>query len=171
MKKRIGLICALAPLLAWSQTGASPAPGVPVTQNQQGTFELTLEQLRDRLKLSSEQLPLWTNYANKISAYTGVFYREKPVLASQQNTAPQQVARLVDALQNRLAALEEVESATKKLYAALDGEQQKTANQLLLSTVPSFAMGGSGAGSDDGRKKGAKPEGRGHRGGMGGGPG
>ena len=182
MIKLIALVCALGPSLAWSQSGPPPAPSAPArqtelapnapaVQNAQGSFELTLEQLRDRLKLAPEQLPLWTNYANKVSAYIEVFYREKPVLASQQNTAPQQVARIVDTLQNRLAAMEEVESATKKLYAALNAEQQKTANQTLLSTIPSFGSGAAGPASEDARKKGAKPEGRGHRGGSAGGGG
>ena len=60
---------------------------------------------------------------------------------------------------------------------ALNAEQQKTANQMLLSTVPSFASGAAGSSSEEGRRKGAKPDGRGHRGsggaggGMGGGMG
>ena len=144
---------------------APAAPRAPT-----GKMEITLEQLRDRLLLKPEQQALWIAYAAKVGAYTDVFYREKPVLASQESTATHQVARLVDAMQNRLAALEEVESAAKNLFASLSPDQQKTANQLLIATLPTFSSYAPNAPDDGKRAKPAKPDSgtRPHRsGGMG----
>ena len=173
MNKWLWCLMVVLPVMAWSQVqeGAAPKPlGVSAGARR----ELTLDQLRERLAPTAQQLPLWNTYEIKVNAYTDVFYREKPVLASQEDTAPHQVARLVDNLQNRLAALEEVELAAKNLYATLSADQQKFANQWLLTTIPSFASVGPGDArrDDEGRRKSGKPEGgmRQHRGGgLGGG--
>ncbi len=182
MKKLLCWMMVLSPLLVAAQNddkaappgysvvqpappkGAAPAPGPA------GKREITLEQLRDRLILSEAQRALWQAFEGKVRDYTEDFYREKPVLASQEVTAPQQISRLVDRQQNRLAALEEVERATKNLYAALNPAQQKTANQWLLATIPSFTSGQGSPGPSGERRKPEKPEGgqRGHRGGAGG---
>ncbi len=176
LKKLLWLVIALGPVLAAAQ-GLSPTLHAPipksaaVTSNPGGKLEVTLEQLRDRLALSPQQAGPWNAYADKVNAYADVFYREKPVLASQESTAVHQVGRLVDNMQNRLAALEEVESAAKTLYASLSPEQQRVANQLLFATIPSFNFSGKDA-PDNVRAKGPKPESAAHQrrgGSMGGG--
>jgi hypothetical protein len=173
----------LGPLVVAAQTDdktappgysvVQPAPPKVAAPGPAGKREITLEQLRDRLALSEAQRGLWQAFEGKVRDYTEDFYREKPVLASQEVTATQQISRLVDKQQNRLAALEEVERATKNLYAALNPAQQKTANLWLLATIPSFSAGDGSPGSSGERRKAEKPEGaqRGHRGGMGGGMG
>jgi hypothetical protein len=138
-----------------------------------------LPQVRDLLLLTAQQQALWHVFESKVDAYTDAYYRQKPVLPGQDDTATHQIGRMVDNLQNRLAALEDVESAAKALYASLAPEQQKTANQMLLLTIPTFANSGAGLNqpAEDSRRKGGKPEGgtRPHRaggaGGMGGGGG
>ena len=130
MKKLACCLMILAPVAVWAQAANPPA----VAQH----YDSTLEQLRDRLQLTPEQQGLWHAYEGKVDAYTGLYYREKPVLASEGDSATRQVGRLVDKLQNRLAALEDVEGAAKSLYSGLSPEQQKTANQMLLSTIPTF---------------------------------
>jgi hypothetical protein len=170
----------LSPLVVAAQNDERTPPGYSVVQPGPpkgaanapvGKREITLEQLRDRLALSEPQRVLWQAFEGKVTAYTEDLYREKPVLASQEVTAAQQISRLVDKQQNRLAALEEVERATKNLYATLTTAQQKTADQLLLATIPIFSAGeGARPGPDAARRKAEKPEGgqRGHRGGAGG---
>jgi hypothetical protein len=184
MNKFVLLIVFLAPVAAWSQSSDTPAAAeskpakeIPSAQNYPspgGKYDSTLEQVRDRLALTPEQLPLWRAYAGKVDAYTGLHYREKPAVASPEEAAPRQIGKLVDILQNRLAALEDLEGAAKTLYASLTPEQQKTANEMLLSTVPTFASSGRGADrpKEDGKSKGGRSDGGGRMrrgGGMGGG--
>jgi hypothetical protein len=184
LNKFVCLMALLAPIAVWAQTSSDPvaaentsAKEVPSALNypiSSGNYDSTLEQVRDRLALTPEQLPLWRAYAGKVDAYTGLHYREKPAIASQEEAAPRQIGKLVDTLQNRLAALEEVEAAAKPLYASLNPEQQKTANQMLLSTIPTFASSsrGNSQPKEEGKSKGGRSDG-GNRmrrgGGMGGG--
>jgi hypothetical protein len=184
MNKFALLIAFLAPIAVWAQSssnpvavGSTPANGTSSESKNTsslGKFDSTLEQVRDRLALTPEQQVLWRAYESRVDAYTGLHYREKPTIPSEEEAAPRQIGKLVDALQNRLAALEEVESAAKTLYASLSPGQQKTANQMLLSTIPTFASssGGYGQPREEGRAKGGRSEGgtRMRRGGgMGGG--
>jgi len=68
--------------------------------------------------------------------------------------------------------LEDVESAAKILYASLNADQQKVANEMLIATIPTFNTLGSGSteASADAHKK-DKPDAgkRSRRGGAGGG--
>lgn len=189
MKKLAWTMLVLAPVACWAQSeaGVVPAPGIaappgraaPPRPNPAAMREVTLPLLHDRLALTTAQQTLWQVFESKVEAYTETHYRQKPVLPSPEDAAPHQIGRMVDNLQNRLAALEEVEAAAKTLYASLAPEQQKTANQMLLLAIPTFASAGSGPNqpAEEGRRKGGKPEGgmRAHRGagpgGMGGGAG
>ena len=113
----------------------------PKTNNYQNLgqgYAGALDQVRDRLELTAPQQQLWRAYEASIDAYNGLHYREMPVVSAQGDKAPRQIGRLVDNLQNRLAALEDVEQASKQLYAGLTAAQQTTADQLLLATVPMF---------------------------------
>ena len=187
MKKLACLMFLCGPIICWAQSPATglPAPGTgapqgtaaPARPNSAGAREVTLAQVRDLLLLTPQQQALWGAFENKVDAYSGTYYRQKPALPSPEDSAPHQIGRMVDNLQNRLAALEDVESAAKTLYASLTPEQQKTANQMLLLTIPTFAPSGSGPSqpAEEARRRGGKPEGsmRPHRagaaGGMGGG--
>lgn len=148
---------------------------MPARPNSPGTREVTLPQVRDLLLLTAQQQALWGVFENKVDAYSSTYYRQKPTLPSPEYSAPHQIGRMVDNLQNRLAALEDVESAAKTLYASLTPAQQKTANQMLLLTIPTFAPSGSGPNqpADEARRRGGKPEGsmRPHRPGAPGGSG
>ena len=149
MKNLAWLIILLGSAACWAQSGGvtvnpdSSRPtesfGTSTNLNSLGKFDSSLDQARDHLALKQEQQPLWRAYASKVDAYTDRFYREEPVTSSQADTAPRKIGRLVDNLQNRLAALEDVELAAKNLFEGLTPEQQKTANQMLLSTIPTFS--------------------------------
>lgn len=180
MKKLACLMLVLAPVACWAQSeaGVLPAPGAaappgraaPPRPNPAATREVNLPLLHDRLALTTAQQTLWQVFESKVEAYTETHYRQKPVLPSPEDAAPHQIGRMVDNLQNRLAALEDVESAAKTLYASLTPAQQKTANQMLLLTIPTFAAAGGGPNqpAEEGRRKGGKPDGgmRPHRAGA-----
>lgn len=189
MKKLVWTLLILGPAMCWAQADGNPpappdgeraAPPPPSSVSAlnylgaAGPYDNTLAQLRDKLVLTAAQQPLWRAYEGKVDAYTGQHYREKPVLPSPDEPAPQQIGRLVNNLQNRLAALEDIEQAARNLFASLTPEQQKTVNQLLLSTVPSFAPPANAAGpSQDSRRPSGRPGGEmrsrgGSAGGMGG---
>lgn len=188
MKKLVWTMLILGPVACWAQADDNP-PAPPDGERAApprssvsalnypgaaGLYDNTLAQLRDKLALTAAQQPLWRAYEGKVDAYTGQHYREKPVMPSPTEAAPLQVGRLVQNLQNRLAALEDIEQAAKQLYASLDAEQQKTANQLLLSTVPTFSTPARAGGPADSRRSGERsgserPRGGGPGGGMGGG--
>jgi hypothetical protein len=142
---------------------------VPVVSWAQAQTEATLAQFHDRLALTTQQQAYWSAFESRVDAYTSAYYRQKPVLAASEDAAPHQLARLVDNLQNRLAALEEVESAAKNLYASLIPDQQMVANQMLILTIPTFSSPGAIQRPDENRRKDGKPEAgkRSHRGGAG----
>lgn len=155
MKKIASLLLSVLPLLVWAQPVQKPAP--------------TLSEIHDRLVMNPQQQALWGDFEGKVDAYTAAYYRQKPVLPSPEDEAPHQISRLVDNLQNRLAALEDVESAAKRLYASLMPEQKKLANELLVSAIPTFTPTAVLASNDAPRKE-LKPEkGKRSRRGVGGG--
>ena len=171
MKKLVWLMIILGPIGAWAQSGSNPvsaaaaaateASGASTYLNASEKNDSPLAQVRNRLGLTPEQQPLWQAYESKVDAYTALYYRQKPVLASPDDAAVHQIGRMVDNLQNRLAALEDVEQAAKNLYASLSPEQQKTANQVLLSTIPGFGSSviGSSPLKEDSRHKEGKAAG------------
>jgi hypothetical protein len=148
IKRAACLMMLFSPMLGWAQ---SDGKVVPVTENghieltktasaanQSTTREINLPQVLDRLALNAPQQSLWEFFKGKVDAYTSAYYRQKPIVPSVEDAAPRQIGRMVDNLQNRLAALEEVESAAKNLYTSLTPEQQRTANELLILTIPTF---------------------------------
>jgi hypothetical protein len=170
LKKFAFSVVLCLPLLGHSQA-SNPAPpsaglaspALPVAGN-------SLDLLQDRLATRPEQETVWQRYAAAVNAYLVLFYQERPVMASQNDPTPVQLRRLVDLHSNRLAALEDIETAGKALFSSLSAPQQAVANQLLLGTIPSV---GTGAPPEIAlHDKGNKPEGaHGHRGGGLGGPG
>lgn len=181
MMKLAWLMIAFGPIVCWAQSDGKIVPlegsktvevrKPPAYASSAGIYDVTLPQVRDHLALTAQQQPLWSAYESTVNAYAASYYREKPVLPSQEDTAPHQIGRLVDNLQNRLASLEEIERAAKTLYASLTPEQQKIANQMMISTIPTFTSSGSGfsPSPDEDRRKGSKADAgmRPHRGGPG----
>ncbi len=134
MKKLFWTLFFWAPFACYAQTVNSPANDSYQRQGYAGA----LDQVRDRLGLTASQQALWHAYEVSIDAYNGLHYREMPVVSAQGDKAPRQIGRLVDNLQNRLAALEDIEKVSKELYAGLTSTQQLIADQTLLGTVPTF---------------------------------
>jgi hypothetical protein len=180
MKKLIWMMLVLGPIVCRAQSDGKGAPldgakavesiKAPSSPYPVGIYDSTLAQFRDRLALTPPQQPLWSDYENKVDAYTRAYYRQKPVVPTSEDTAPHQIGRQVNNLQNRLAALEDVESAAKMLYASLLPEQQNIANQMLILSIPTFTSSGIGSTLPpaDALRKDNKPDAgkRSHRGGA-----
>ena len=183
MKQIAWTILLLAPLVGLAQSDGKGGPATELTRPEvtkatammhpPGLRELSLTEVFDRLGLNPQQRDLWDVFNNKVDAYTGVYYRQKPTTPSPEDPAPHQIGRMVDNLQNRLAALEDVEAAAKGLYASLTLQQQKTANEMLILAIPAFTAAGSESGrsSAESRRKEGNPDAgkRSRRGGAGGG--
>jgi hypothetical protein len=79
----------VGPIGAWAQSGSKP-----------------------------EQQPLWQTCESKVDAHTILHYGGKPVLASPEDVALQQISGLVDQLQSRLAALKDAEQAANNPFSS-----------------------------------------------------
>lgn len=143
-------------------TARAAAPG-PVAQ-----LQTQLQETADALKLTPKQAVLWDVYQEKVGALMADQMKQSAHSASQRQNAPQQIARKVEVVRNRLAAMEDIQETAGKLYAALDAEQRKVADAKLPQTVPALYSGF--VGETTGRERRGEPPGSG-RGGMGGGPG
>jgi len=94
---------------------------------------LHLTDLRLALKLRPEQNPLFDAYQARVYDLLGSFDRTSNAADA---SGLQQIDRKVDQARSRVGMLEEVSSAARKLYAALDDDQKKAADRLLAGTVP-----------------------------------
>lgn len=148
--QRVGAASTPAPTLGDSvRASTDPIPG--------GASDSGSARLRDRLNLENEQLDAWTRYTAAIDAYSKLYYSEKPLAAFASESGARQIGRMVDSLQNRLAALEGVEAAARELYALLNPTQKKIADQAMASSIPVFASAGSSFCPEPSERKG-KPE-------------
>jgi hypothetical protein len=164
LKRATCLLSLLAPMVGWAQSdgrivAASEARvfNALTMANTPAPREVNFSQAFDRLALSSPQQSLWESFRGRVEAYTGVYYRQVPIVPSVNDAATHQIGRMVDQLQNRLAALEDVEAAAKNLYASLTPEQKKSANELLLLTIPTF-MPSTSESIPEAHRKGSKPD-------------
>ena len=170
MKLAAWLMILLLPVVGWAQSSGNGVPAATVkpvepskavrSVNPPAIREVNLSQVSDRLGLSPAQQGLWDSFKDRVDAYTSAYYRQKPVVPSPEDAATHQIGRMVDNLQNRLAALEDVETAAKSLYASLTPLQQKTANEMLILAIPSFTPSSdeSSRPSPDARSKDKKPD-------------
>lgn len=141
----------------------SAATGIALLQEE-------LQKTASALKLTPTQSVLWDNYQDKIGALMADQMKLQPYRSSRQS-AMQQIAQKVDTVRNRLTAMEDIQESAGKLYAALDDEQKRIADQTLAPTVPALYSGlaGNAGGSPEGRGGGERPGSRrGPGGGMGG---
>jgi hypothetical protein len=148
------LLCAAQARATEPWGAAATVPATPPTQASPMPMRgaEAPEQLRDKLKITPAQQPLWDAYVARLDAYTQQFFRERPALASDDEAAPQQITRLVMNHQNRLAGLEDIEQAAKALYSALDADQKKMANLWLLASIPTFTGPPAGAANNSERR-------------------
>lgn len=106
--------------------------------NSYEQIEYRLSLFEEDLKLTAGQNKPWQAFAANVRAYAADLARERAhgMSASAASAgALQHVAQAVDAARNRLAALEEVETAAKDLYQALTPEQKALADVRIPTIV------------------------------------
>lgn len=172
------LVSLLQPVQGLAQGGPAGSGHPPPDLNRPADSPaagVTLDKLFTSLDLQPAQMDAWRVYAGRVDAYLQLFYRQQPVQAT--DSAPRQLARVVDRLQNQLASIEEIERAVRGLYQVLTPDQRRQADAMLLATLPSGLLGTASAPTGDmSSTPRSGPAGRGSAGGgppggAGGGPG
>ncbi len=103
--------------------GGAMEPGARAEQH--------LSRLKEQLKLSSQQEPLWQAFAEKSRAEAEKGYKAMRDRASPDKSipAPERMAQMQAAMKDRLASMETVNESFKRLYAALSPEQKAAADK------------------------------------------
>ena len=114
--------------------GAGPGKG---GKEATPVLEVTLHELEEDLKLAPEQQPLFDAYAETLRGLGNDVARERAQNAAPAASAtlPERIDRNVDALRNRLTAVEDVAQAAKALYARLNADQQRVADPRLATLM------------------------------------
>jgi len=112
-------------------------PGVRVERH--------LGMLKEQLKLSSEQEPLWLAFAEKAKGEAGKGMRAmREQAADEKLTAPERMAKMQAVMQERLTAMSGVHESFNRLYAALTPEQKTVADQHASRMGRGMGAGGNG---------------------------
>jgi hypothetical protein len=119
------------------EAGAEPAEVTRMSPNDQ--VRMQLNGVRAALRLSPAQGAAWQVYEDRVIELLEDMARVAESPAGEG--ALKQIDRKVDLARNRLAALEDLSDAAKKLYASLSGEQKATAERMLPGTVPALYAG------------------------------
>lgn len=104
-----------------------------------GSFDYYMERLdaaKKKLNITKEQQALWSEYEKSLVALFTDIKRAKARLGG--STAVQQIGQVLGVTQNRYAGMEQIHDSAKKLYESMSDSQKKTADEILISTVPSF---------------------------------
>lgn len=117
--------------------GDGPPGGRPGDRRESAALlEVTLHELQEDLRLRPEQEPMFETYARQIRALTVDASRERRSFAATQGLSLlQRIERNVDAMRNRLAALEEIADAAKVLASTFSPEQQVSADPRLANLM------------------------------------
>lgn len=106
------------------------------------------------LKLTPDQNALWQAYEDRVLDLLSDLSRNANAPAGEN--ALQQIERKVDTVRNRLAAMEDLSDAAKKLYAALSDAQKEMADRMLPGTVPALYSGVAATPRGEGRPPGER---------------
>jgi hypothetical protein len=117
-----------------NDSGQRAAQVPPLESSEQ--VDTMLQRLQDDLRLTADQESLWMAYSDKVLALADDISRER--MKDQtgfQMRALQRLDHQVDIARNRLAALEDITEAAKKLYLKLTDEQRNKAEPRLATIV------------------------------------
>ena len=98
-----------------------------------------IARVKDYLQITPDQENAWNYFVDKVDGYANQMFVQHQSGTTKPDSAPRKIGRMVDVMQNRLAALEQVEGASKSLYALLSDAQKKRADDKLVSAIPVFA--------------------------------
>jgi hypothetical protein len=119
------------------QQRRAPASAAEAQERASDQAQMQLNQARRALHLTPAQGPLYDVFQDRVVAMLDDMNRGVPPTTAE-DTALKQIDRRVDLLRNRLAALEDVADAARRLYAALTPEQKQTADRVLPGTLPAM---------------------------------
>jgi hypothetical protein len=105
------------------------------------SMEQQLDNLRFQLKLRPAQEAVWLAYQEKVGALVADQLRPAAPVGVESGNALRQIDRKTDVVRNRLAALEDIGDAARRLYDKLDETQRGVADRLLATTVPALYTG------------------------------
>jgi len=110
-----------------------------IERSPMGSFDYYMERLdsaKKKLSITKEQQGLWSDYEKSLITLFGDLKRAKARVGGA--TAVQQIGQVLGVTQNRYAGMEQVYESAKKLYDGLSDSQKRTADEILINTVPSF---------------------------------
>lgn len=135
------------PMMGGQQTGGMPMMGMMRMMMGQGGMaghvEGRIAFLKTELKITDAQMPLWDAVADAIrAAPKGMSAMQNmSMMQPQSNTLPEKLAAREKAMTAHLEAFRKFKAAVEPLYAALNDDQKKTADQLLVSPIAMMGMG------------------------------
>ena len=88
-----------------------------------------LAYLKGELNISDAQIDAWNGYAEAVKGRVDVMQQMRQGM--QQGSAPERMDARVKGMEAMVDALKAAKPATEKLYAVLDDEQKKMADQLI----------------------------------------
>ena len=100
--------------------------------------------LKTELKITDAQQPLWNAVGDAMRASAKEMAAMMPMMQSMMQpsgTLPEKLAGREKAMTAHLEALRKLKSAIDPLYAALNDEQKKTADQLMVGPMGIMGMG------------------------------
>jgi hypothetical protein len=109
------------------------------TMSPNDQARMQLSNVRSTLKLTPEQASVWQIYENKVVGLLDDLSRGAN--PPQGGNALKQIDSRVDAVRNRLTAMEDIADAANKLYASLSDEQKAMADRTLAGTLPALYLG------------------------------
>jgi hypothetical protein len=120
-----------------ARQSTGPASAAEAQARATDQAHMQLNQARAALRLAPAQNPLFDTYQDRVVELLADLSRGVPAPAASES-ALKQIDRRVDLLRNRLAALEDISDAARKLYAALTPDQQAAADRVLPGTLPAL---------------------------------
>jgi cell pole-organizing protein PopZ len=95
---------------------------------------------RAELRITDGQIPQWNAFADAVRAQSDRL-RQAMGGTTGPGTAPQQMERRIALLSAHLEAMRAVSAAATPFYAALSGEQRRTADELIAEHLRGMRMG------------------------------
>ncbi len=94
--------------------------------------------VKAELKITEQQMPLWNAFADTVRANAKAVNERRELMYSarwEQKSLPERLDTQEKILASRLEALRKTSIALKPLYAALDEQQKKVADTLLIGPM------------------------------------
>lgn len=116
--------------------GCEERPGMGMMRQGMGMMadpaaraERRMEQFKAQLKLTPQQEPLWTAFAEKAKAEAGKGMKTMREKAQEPMTAPERMSQMMNLMKDRMTAMESVSESFKRLYDGLTPEQKAIADK------------------------------------------